>query len=98
MLLMVLRENVTQDVVGSLFEIEQSLVSRSIESAATALLSQLVPRNFGYQHKTRIQLQNHTVPIFNDVLGQPPTSVPVMFDCTYVYIEEPQDHELQKKT
>ncbi|KAF2902456.1 hypothetical protein ILUMI_03732 [Ignelater luminosus] len=98
MLLMVLRKNVTRDVVGSLFGMGQSLVSRSIESAAIALLSQFVPNNLNCQYKTRIQLQNHTVPVFNEVLGQPPTSVPVVFDCTYVDIKKPQDHEIQKKT
>ncbi|KAF2901245.1 hypothetical protein ILUMI_04942 [Ignelater luminosus] len=48
------------------------------------LLSQFVPNNRGYQHKTRIQIQNHTVPVFNGVFGQPPTSVPVVFDCRNV--------------
>ncbi|KAF2899376.1 hypothetical protein ILUMI_06798 [Ignelater luminosus] len=98
MLLMVLTKNVTRDIVGGAFEMKQSLVSRSIESATMTRLSQFVPNNLGCQHKTRIQIQNHTVPVFNEVFGQPPTSVPIVFDCTYVYIEKPQDHELQKKT
>jgi hypothetical protein len=99
MLLMVLRNNVTQEFVASLFNTTQRIVSASIDSVCTALSEEFVPQYLGYLHLTREEaLERHSVKLTNGVLGEDSSHLCVMADATYCYIEQPSDFVLQKKT
>jgi hypothetical protein len=102
MLLMLLRGNLTQAFIGSLFRTTQPVVSSTIKAVTSTLMSTFVPRYLGVDpcnHLTRDDCQkNHNVKLFNGLFEKPFTSLGLVADATYIYIEKPQDHRKQSQS
>ncbi|XP_035702689.1 uncharacterized protein LOC118434065 [Folsomia candida] len=99
--LMLLRHNLSQKVLSSLFGIpNQSCVSETIEAVATALDNHFVKKYLGFEHLSReAALRDHSRPIYSKLFKEEdPTKLFLIMDGTYIYIEKPADFQLQKLT
>jgi len=77
----------------------QSCVSKTISAVTEALTTYFVPKYLGFQHKTREELIRENVPRFTSkVLGAEPDQAVAILDGTYLYIDQPSDFGLQRKT
>jgi len=99
MLLMILRKNLTQDLIGFLLNVSQSVVSTTIHAVKEACLASFVPSNLGVHHLTREEaIQKHSIKFVNDVFEKPNTCLPLIMDGTYFYIEKSGDFGAQSMT
>jgi hypothetical protein len=101
MFLMLLRGNISQKWLGYLFGTTQPVVSTTVRSVASVLTATFVPYNLGIDpinHITREDAQKHNIPFFNGMFKKPATSMGLICDGTYIYIEKPSDFELQRLT
>ncbi|XP_035714512.1 uncharacterized protein LOC118438406 [Folsomia candida] len=99
--LMLLRHNLAQKVLGSLFGIpNQSCVSETIDAVATALDNHFVKKYLGFEHLScEAALRDHSRPIYSKLFKEEdPTKLFLIMDGTYIYIEKPADFHLQKLT
>lgn len=99
MFLMLLRNNTKQEVLAFNFSTTQQVVSKTIDSVSAALEDYFVPHYLGYHHITREKaLEEHSIKLTSNVLGQSDSRLYLVADCTYNYIEKPADFDLQRKT
>lgn len=99
--LMKMRLNVSQNVLAILFGLRsQSSVSRIIKSVMEAFeKSSFVDSHVGFGHTSRQELiESHARKFFNSVLNVSEDNLVVILDATYLYIEKPSDHKLQRDT
>lgn len=99
MFLLLLRNNMKQEIIAHNFSTTQQVVSSTIDAVSAALHEHFVPKHLGYYHITRDEaLEKHSIKLTSKVLGQPETSLCLVADCTYNFIEKPSNFELQRKT
>lgn len=96
---MLLRNNLKQEIIAFDFSTSQQVVSHTIDAVSAALEEHFVPKHLGYYHITRDEaLEQHSIKLTSNVLGQSSNRLYLIADCTYNYIEKPSDFELQRKT
>lgn len=99
MFLILLRCNLKQEAIGDMFGTSQQVVSKTIDTVTTLLERSFVPNHLGYLHISRDDaLENHSRSLTSRAVGQPPESLCVIIDATYIYIEKPSDLEEQRMT
>ena len=76
-----------------------SCVSKTIAAVADALSTHFVPKYLGFKHKNREDLIRENVPRFTSkVLSADAGQAVAILDGTYLYIDQPSDFGLQRKT
>ena len=89
-LLCKLRLGLSNSLLAVLFQLpDKRAVSRSLESARNALMSEFVPNNLGFNHITRRKIiHQHTSTIAQQLTcaDEPDTAI-VVIDGTYIYIQ-----------
>ena len=89
-LLCKLRRGLSNQLLAILFELpDKKTVSRTIESARTALISEFVPFNVGFNHISRREIiDQHTTTIARQLMcdNDNDTAV-VVINSTYIYIQ-----------
>ena len=89
-LLCKLRLGLSNSLLAVLFQLpDKRAVSRSLESARNALMSEFVPKNLGFNHITRHEIiHQHTSTIARQLTcaDEPDTAI-VVIDGTYIYIQ-----------
>jgi len=99
MFLMIMRKNLTQDLVGFLFNVSQPVVSATMHAVKNACLATFVPNNLGVYHLSREDaLKKHSIKFVNDVFEKPTNCLPLIIDGTYFYIEKPGEFGPQSMT
>jgi len=98
MLLMMLSKNLAQETVGFIFCCSQSVVSDAIDAVSTTLTATLVKSHLGYEALSRSKaLVKHNRSILRDVLKIEANQLAVIADGTYIYVEQPSDHRIQRQ-
>lgn len=88
-----------QEIIAHNFGTTQQVVSKTIDMLSAALEKYFVPKYLGYHHITRQEvLERFSIKLTGNVVGQAESSLCLIADCTYLYIEKPTDFELQRKT
>ena len=88
LLLCKLRLGLLNSVLASLFEMnDKKVISRAIDSAIKALMTDFVPKNIGFHHINRDNIiKNHTTTIAKKLMGSNKDVVIVVADGTYLYV------------
>ena len=89
-LLCKLRLGLSNQLLAILFELpDKKTVSRTIESARTALISEFVPFNVGFNHISRREIiDQHTTTIAKQLMCDNDNDTAVLvIDSTYIYIQ-----------
>ena len=89
-LLCKLRLSLSNQLLAILFELpDKKTVSRTIESARTALISEFVPFNVGFNHISRREIiDQHTTTIARQLMCDNDNDTAVLvIDSTYIYIQ-----------
>jgi len=99
MLLMMLRKNVDQETVGCMFGCSHTVVSDAIDEVSTTLSETLLKNHLGYEAMSRNEpVAKHNRCILHDVLQIGPEELAVIADGTYIYVEQPSDHQMQRQS
>ena len=89
-LLCKLRLGLLNELLSILFELpDKKAVSRAVESARNALMSEFVPSNVGFNHISRQEIINlHMTNIAKQLMcGNDDDTAVVVVDSTYIYIQ-----------
>ena len=94
-LLVILRQGLCQRFAGTLFNIEQSTISKRVSHTLERLSQVWVPTRLGSNAYSKEGIENNHIPplfkyLFPNVIG--------VVDTTYFYIQKSEDFAVQKKT
>ena len=88
LLLCKLRLDLSNNILSSLFEMnDKNAVSRAIDGAIKALMTDFVPKNIRFHHINRDNIiKNHTTTIAKELIGSSKDVAIVIADGTYLYM------------
>jgi len=97
MLLLFLRQNLSQTMIGFLFNCSQTVVSDSIRAVSQVLEETFVAQFLGYNALPREEcVQKHSRILLQEVLGIAADRLAIIADGTYLYVEQPMDIKMQR--
>jgi len=98
--LVLLRQNLPQNLIGFMFNTNQQVVSEAVDTVSKLLEELFVPLYLGYTHISRNDaIRLHSRQFFHDLFQNPGENLlGLVLDGTYLYIQKPEDFELQRKT
>lgn len=97
MLLVKLKHGLPDSALEAIFKTNERRVNDMVNVTAAVLMAVLVPQFLGLGHLTREGIIAHYTKSAHKLLDARPSSVILVIDATYIYTQQAQDHDAQKK-
>lgn len=95
-----LRTGLSNRILKVLFGVNcRFSIQRAVNSARSALMTDFVPNNIGFDHITRDDvIQQHTRPLAKHLFSPDSHNVILVLDGTYIYIQKSSNYAFQRRS